>query len=433
MALTMLVNFVPSSSFVSWMMMQPDPLLEPQEPLEYLQLQQEMQQQQQDHDHPGAFNVMVQPHLGPLPKRRQKQQQQQQQQRGNRRHANDQQQQLQQQGAGGRHQARFRGQQQPQPPNQQQQLLQQFWDGPMNNNMNMMMMMMNFRAVEVHDNQLLKRNKYGQVVFRPLTNVSQSDLELDDRFLPDDVDHNTTAEEQDARAQRQELLDILAEAGVKNLDLATVLSLPTSEQLLQLYGPGPAIFGEDSCFTFQQQVPAWDASMGPAGLFNTGTNPLAMYLEANCIIPTNRQRNHGMRWQVPWGKHMLASRKWTNTAQNDYTVNKKHVMPIVMIRDPYMWMQSLCKHPYATKWYRSKAHCPSLVPTLYDRFLFPWIRSESLVVRVWKGTKWPSLAHLWTDWYQQYYRADYPRLIVRFEGMCERVLCWCVCWCVLYL
>ena len=30
---------------------------------------------------------------------------------------------------------------------------------------------------------------------------------------------------------------------------------------------------------------------------------------------------------------------------------------------------------------------------------------------------WPSMAHLWSDWYNRYKSADYPRLIVRFEDL----------------
>jgi len=30
---------------------------------------------------------------------------------------------------------------------------------------------------------------------------------------------------------------------------------------------------------------------------------------------------------------------------------------------------------------------------------------------------WKSLVHLWSDWYQYYYHATYPRLMVRFEDM----------------
>ena len=65
-----------------------------------------------------------------------------------------------------------------------------------------------------------------------------------------------------------------------------------------------------------------------------------MYMNANCVMPENKKEKYGgMRWQVPWGKHMVAKRKWTNTVQNDRKVNKTTVMPVVAIRDPYSWMQ----------------------------------------------------------------------------------------------
>ena len=39
------------------------------------------------------------------------------------------------------------------------------------------------------------------------------------------------------------------------------------------------------------------------GMFNTGTNPFGMYIEANCKMPYNKHDSHGgTRWQVPWGK-----------------------------------------------------------------------------------------------------------------------------------
>lgn len=38
---------------------------------------------------------------------------------------------------------------------------------------------------------------------------------------------------------------------------------------------------------------------------------------------------------------MLNSYKWTNTAGHDFKVNKTNVMPIVAVRDPYTWMQSM--------------------------------------------------------------------------------------------
>jgi hypothetical protein len=69
-----------------------------------------------------------------------------------------------------------------------------------------------------------------------------------------------------------------------------------------LYGNtnDPVIYGLDTCERFRRTTPPDDASIGTAGLFNTGTNPLSMYLQANCEIPTNtHDKFKGMRWQVP--------------------------------------------------------------------------------------------------------------------------------------
>jgi hypothetical protein len=74
-----------------------------------------------------------------------------------------------------------------------------------------------------------------------------------------------------------------------------------------------------------------------------------MFYSLPNLRPENKNDKYGgMRWQPPWGKHMVAKRKWTNTVKNDSKVNKTTVMPIAVIRDPYSWFQSMCKHPYGT-------------------------------------------------------------------------------------
>jgi hypothetical protein len=145
-----------------------------------------------------------------------------------------------------------------------------------------------------------------------------------------------------------------------------------------------------------------------------------MYIEENCVMPGNTHDKHGgMRWQVPWGKHSLASTRLTNTAGHDFKVNKTNVLPVVMVRDPYSWMQSMCKHPYAAKWPHSKEHCPNLIPNAVDMEKFK-AQSPTIPVNVkFNGgiEKYESLAHLWSEWYHQYLNADYPRLMVRFEDL----------------
>ena len=53
-----------------------------------------------------------------------------------------------------------------------------------------------------------------------------------------------------------------------------------------------------------------DRMLGPAGIFNTGTNLLFQLMKENCDIKEARlskthtePKRNGIRWQAPWGKH----------------------------------------------------------------------------------------------------------------------------------
>lgn len=92
--------------------------------------------------------------------------------------------------------------------------------------------------------------------------------------------------------------------------------------------------------------------------------------------------------------------------------NHDAVLPVVVIRDPYGWFQSMCESPYLLNWEHGKLHCPNLMDD----------RSTSVPVTLSLGSRlqykrtWDSLVHVWSDWYWEYYDADFPRLIIRFEG-----------------
>lgn len=277
--------------------------------------------------------------------------------------------------------------------------------------------------------QVVKTDKQGRVVLRIITKLSRADLQ----GLDQESSSNSTSSSmsiQEASVGRERLLELLRDAGVLNVEAPVITQLPTWRQVAALYytdqslrdvtDAGPVIVGLERCEQFRRTVPVRDASVAVAGLFNTGTNPAAMYLAANCQMPYNtmdKSSGHSMRWQVPWGKHMLANRKWNNTARHDVKVNKNHVLPVILIRDPYTWMQSMCRHPYAAHWPHAGAdataaaaadqHCPNLVTT----------NGSSIPVSIkYPGEKaeWDSLVHLWSDWYNQYLNADYPRLMVRY-------------------
>lgn len=202
-----------------------------------------------------------------------------------------------------------------------------------------------FRGGDFVGGQIVKRDRQGRIVVNAITALSGKELGVAD----EESDANGSVTLEEASKGREPILQILREAGIQKFDAATVSRLPTWDKVEKLYGKGPVVYGLDTCETFRKTIPAEEASLASAGIFNSGTNTLAMYLNANCIMPENKKEKYGgMRWQPPWGKHMVANRKWTNTVKNDKKVNKTTVMPVAVIRDPYSWFQSMCKHPYGT-------------------------------------------------------------------------------------
>jgi hypothetical protein len=58
------------------------------------------------------------------------------------------------------------------------------------------------------------------------------------------------------------------------------------------------------------------------------------------------------------------------------------------------------------------------VPNADDMGVFPFQSSNvPVVVHFNPSATFDSLAHLWSEWYRQYFDADYPRLMVRFEDL----------------
>lgn len=98
-------------------------------------------------------------------------------------------------------------------------------------------------------------------------------------------------------------------------------------------------------------------------------------------------------------------------------------MPVVAIRDPAVWMSSMCRHEYSMNWPHDDArHCPNLVPNQVDIEIDPLLQNKkSIPVHInYSGDvtrRHDSLVHHWNEWYNSYYNALYPRLIVRFEDV----------------
>eukprot|EP00939_MAST-03C_sp_MAST-3C-sp1_P004281 g4281.t1 len=160
----------------------------------------------------------------------------------------------------------------------------------------------------------------------------------------------------------------------------------------------PFIFGYDSCPHFRAYANA--PVLGPAGLFNTGTNYLAELLRINCErtdseIPVSV-------WQVPWGKHNPP--EWHRWNHETSTSHMQNIMPVVTIKNPLTWMKSMCRHPYAVA---LKGKCPSSVEKTENVVTYGGGRERT----------YTSLLHLWAEWYRAYFETKMPHLIVRYEDL----------------
>ena len=205
------------------------------------------------------------------------------------------------------------------------------------------------------------------------------------------------------------------------IHIANNLTLPSWSILQALYGPleEPVIVGLDTCETYRNTVPLEQRYAAVAGMFNTGTNAFEYHLR------TNLQLRHV--WQVPWGKHRMPSVRDSHMAPGMEHANKTAVLPVVLIRDPFYWMQSMCKMPYAAHWNKPARHCPNLVPNEIDyqrwgaKEPHKYVNGSVPVKVIFSKTQimyWDSLIDLYNDHYRQYLLAtDYPRLMVRFEDM----------------
>lgn len=145
---------------------------------------------------------------------------------------------------------------------------------------------------------------------------------------------------------------------------------------------GPIIIGLDTCADFRRQA-GNRAEIGVAGLFNSGTNALAINLQFNIGIPHHKSPRQtsiqtgaddhnnddnfklpvhslgGIRRSVQWTKHNPPlERDGTYSLQcskrrggcTRHPINHAHVLPVVVVRDPFHWRQSMCTSPYQVSW-----------------------------------------------------------------------------------
>lgn len=202
---------------------------------------------------------------------------------------------------------------------------------------------------------------------------------------------------------------VLQEAGVAPITPEVVARLPRWSDVVAQYGPAPILHLE-SCAAYRAAVPQAERLAGVAGLFNTGTHLLGVLLYQNCQI--DRPRGTGMRSQVPWGKHNPPStHRLKNVAQVGGNVSQTAVFPVVLIKDPYHWAASQCRHRYFTNWKHDPEHCPNVVD---------WQSRQPVratVLFALGKVRHATLLDVWSTWYDDYDTSRFPRAIIRFEDL----------------
>lgn len=240
----------------------------------------------------------------------------------------------------------------------------------------------------------------------------------------------TTISERSACYDKEPLRKILSDAGIKNLNCT---ALPSWNQITRLYGNEPVIIGLDTCAAYRQRVGNQGAVPRIAGMYNTGTNALAKLFELNWSNHTDQLawtlEGSYFKWDVPFGKHVPLHKKDDITVPGGNPTPKELVLPVVLIKDPLWWMQSMCRNSYGAKWPHHEDHCPNLVANKVDKERFGILNSSIAVTTKYTfGTPrkknvqkfqvhFASLVDVWNNYYREYLHSTSPRLMIRYEDM----------------
>lgn len=259
----------------------------------------------------------------------------------------------------------------------------------------------------------------------PASNISQPAA-----ISKDDDDKKAEDTSADPCKDKERLLNILLRAGVpefepgRNITIRHYCSvLPTWSQVVALYGDKPVVYGLETCHRYIDSLKMVNGTIQEplprvAGLFNTGTNALQQSFSLNL-----KYMEDPTYYQIFTGKHVAPSEKLLSLrAEPDAKEQFQRLFPVAMIRDPFRWMQSMCKKSYRATWERgSHGRCPNLHPIKAERKMKHYQRMKrfNVTVDIWghQHAYYDSLASMWSEWNRVYWNASFPRLMIRFEDM----------------
>jgi hypothetical protein len=162
-------------------------------------------------------------------------------------------------------------------------------------------------------------------------------------FEPDGVVQLLATSEPERCRGKERLLQILLRAGKPDLSVKDCDSLPTWKEVTDLYGTLPVVYGLDTCEDYRRILKENSNAthqLAPdirvAGLFNTGTNALETLFSLNV-----KEVSDINAYQIDGGKHVPPKQEWYSTF--DKFLKRDFELPIVLIRDPFRWMQSMVR------------------------------------------------------------------------------------------
>ena len=269
------------------------------------------------------------------------------------------------------------------------------------------------------------------------------------------------------------IVKILRNAGVKVTSNMFNL-LPTKSNFTSMYGSKPIILGTETCSAFQKSTDPKYAFIGPAGCYNTGTNLLYKLLHQHCKMPHRKapppeiidgylasqnmtkrisemlreSLNTGILDDLPWDKHAPVSWRasYRPFFRNIADIRPENVLPVAVVKDPYNWMASMCRHPYNASWKRGNgARCFSFTNEFRrkkglrrrgdDQSGFPGRIERKKGVKKKKPTNalvmgyhlsnpdykrevwYDNVLGLWNSFYGDYLNLQSPHIITRYEDL----------------
>ena len=288
---------------------------------------------------------------------------------------------------------------------------------------------------------------------------------------------------------RQQFWRILVDAGVPNAEQfclenhhrkkdtndtsrarRTYPVLPFWSEMVQLYGAEPRIIRQcpirRSVDSLRNDSTKNSSVLLPviSGLYNTGTNALVKLLRLNLAQLKDNWFYHNaseeMRatWPYAWNEDLKATvlnffdnkhagryQKRPPSPQSSNPSAEPEFLRVVIVRDPYRWMQSVCSSPYDVVWNRVKSevyfsrnetvsfqttrtvrvsaasrhgvragynNCPNMIDAnqlrVFLSVLEPSHRPNQTIDHVIKASTpktrmtYPTLAHMWNQWYLEY-------------------------------